>query len=277
MSAAPASPAQAPSPAAPQAAAPAPPPAFRAYEPEVVAEGFGRAVGAICAYGDDLLAGLGDGSLLFFSAPTAGGGGGAGGGDAAGGGRGPWQVTRVEKGFFKKQVLHLQVVLEGASDDGAAGDSASDPGPALLSLTDDGAALHALPALAPLATAPRSGKAAALAWCGARRELAVASKRRVVTYRLTAPTAADAAATDAAATPPPAGRASPAGAAANAASPAAQAAGSSQAAASGGGGGGGSGGSTSGAWGFRELTEYALPEAAECLAWVGGSLIVGAL
>jgi hypothetical protein len=118
------------------------PPPFRAYDVEVVADDFGKRVTALCPHGAGLIAGLEDGSLLFFEAPAPadGGGGnassGSGSGGAAaaaggGGGAAPWQVARVEKAFCKRAVLQLAVVLDGPAD------VAAGRGPALLVLTGE--------------------------------------------------------------------------------------------------------------------------------------------
>lgn len=94
---------------------------------------------------------------------------------------------------------------------------------------DDGAALHALPGLEARCSAPRSARGTAFSWHAGRRELALAlaSKRKAVTYRLAAP-------------------------------------GDDRDDANGG-----------GSWSLQELTEYALVDAADCLAWVGDSIVVG--
>ncbi|KIY93011.1 hypothetical protein MNEG_14951 [Monoraphidium neglectum] len=106
---------------------------FRAYDVEVVADQFARKINALCVWGRQLLAGVGDGSLLFFEEPpprpaeeaSGGGSGGGGGGSGAPAGPAPpWQVTRLEKGFCKKPILQLEVVLEGEP-----------AGPALICLT----------------------------------------------------------------------------------------------------------------------------------------------
>lgn len=104
--------------------------AFRAYDAEVVVDQFARKINALCVWGRTLLAGLADGSLLFFEEQqrqvdrAAGAGTGAAAqADAA------WQVTRLEKGFCKKAILQLLVVLEAKADE------AKGWAPALISLT----------------------------------------------------------------------------------------------------------------------------------------------
>lgn len=50
-------------------------------------------------------------------------------------------------------------------------------------LVDEGVALHTLPDLKLVSLASRSAKATAFAWSAATRQLAVANKKKVSTYR----------------------------------------------------------------------------------------------
>jgi hypothetical protein len=61
--------------------------AFEAYRSEVVVEQFPRKIQSLCIWGDQVLAGLQDGSLLFFRNVS---------GDT-GGGKGAWQVCRFDQ------------------------------------------------------------------------------------------------------------------------------------------------------------------------------------
>ncbi len=65
---------------------------------------FARKVEALCVWGDKLLAGLADGSLLFFEQQQrpAGATGASPGGTAA-----AWQVTHLQKQFMKRAVSQL--------------------------------------------------------------------------------------------------------------------------------------------------------------------------
>jgi hypothetical protein len=78
--------------------------AFEAYEPSVVADEFARKIDSLCVWEDTLIAGLSDGSLLFFNEQQQ--------GSEQGSGRvlTSWQVTRVQKNFGKRGVQQLQVL-----------------------------------------------------------------------------------------------------------------------------------------------------------------------
>lgn len=74
--------------------------AFEAFEPSVVVDEFARKIDALCVWKDTLIAGLSDGSLLFFSQQSSDG--------SAAGDLSSWQVTRVQKNFCKRGILQLQ-------------------------------------------------------------------------------------------------------------------------------------------------------------------------
>jgi hypothetical protein len=78
--------------------------AFEAYEPSVVVDEFARKIESLCVWGDTLIAGLSDGSLLFFQEQQQ--------GSEQGSGRvlSSWQVTRVQKNFGKRGVQQLQAL-----------------------------------------------------------------------------------------------------------------------------------------------------------------------
>jgi hypothetical protein len=78
--------------------------AFEAYEPSVVVDEFARKIDSICVWEDNLIAGLSDGSLLFFQEQQQ--------GSEQGSGRvlSSWQVTRVQKNFGKRGVQQLQAL-----------------------------------------------------------------------------------------------------------------------------------------------------------------------
>ncbi|GBF95524.1 hypothetical protein Rsub_07874 [Raphidocelis subcapitata] len=279
------------------------PPAFAAFECDVVAEDFGKRIGALAVWRGALLAGLADGSLLFFEEPPEGAAGPAPDAQAGGGGGGgeqrrrpPWQVTRAEKGFCKKAILQLEVVAAAAGAEGGGGGGA-----ALLCLTDDGLSLHSLPELRPLAAAPRSARATAFAWNPGRREAAVAARKKVVTYRLAGGGGgggggegegeggatsgpAGAAAADAAAVGAGGGRVAGEGGEAQAGQPpTAKPAPGKPAPSQPSSGQPAPGQPPSGQrppvpfepYYFQELTEYTTPEAAEAVAWAGDSVIAG--
>lgn len=82
---------------------------FEAFAPRVVVDDFARKIDALCIWGNTLIVGLSDGSLLFFNeqqqqAPA----GGSGGGGATA--LSTWQVTRMQKGFAKRGLAQLQTL-----------------------------------------------------------------------------------------------------------------------------------------------------------------------
>ena len=79
---------------------------FEAYEPEVVVDQLGKKIECLCACKNAVIAGLSDGSLLFFEAQPLEQR------QSAGGTLHPWQVTRVQKGFAKRAVLQLLFLEE---------------------------------------------------------------------------------------------------------------------------------------------------------------------
>ncbi|WIA17457.1 hypothetical protein OEZ85_014302 [Tetradesmus obliquus] len=138
--------------------------AFEAYEPSVVVDEFARKIDSLCVWEDNLIAGLSDGSLLFFQEQQQ--------GSEQGSSRGlsSWQVTRVQKNFGKRGVQQLQA-LENK--------------PYLLSLSDDGVQLHRLPELQLVSAASRTARgAAAFAWDEGRQLLATAVKKKVISHQL---------------------------------------------------------------------------------------------
>lgn len=78
--------------------------AFEAYEPSVVVDEFARKIDSLCVWEDNLIAGLSDGSLLFFQEQQQ--------GSEQGSSRrlSSWQVTRVQKNFGKRGVQQLQAL-----------------------------------------------------------------------------------------------------------------------------------------------------------------------
>jgi hypothetical protein len=143
------------------------------------------------------------------------------------------------------------------------------PPPPRVPPQDDGVNLHSLPDLAPRAAAAHSARAAALAWHPGRCELAVASKRKVIAHRL----AGGGSSCEAPA----------AGAGGDGSGPAMSGGGGAKDGISGKAGSGGKEGSggkdggkdSGGPLALQELTEYALPENAECVSWVGDAIVVG--
>ncbi|KAF6257282.1 hypothetical protein COO60DRAFT_26268 [Scenedesmus sp. NREL 46B-D3] len=140
--------------------------AFEAYEPSVVVDEFARKIDSLCVWDDTLIAGLSDGSLLFFQEQQ----------QQQGNEQGPgrvlssWQVTRVQKSFGKRGVQQLQA-LENQ--------------PYLLSLSDDGVQLHSLPELQLLSAASRTARgAAAFAWDEGRQLLVTAVRKKVISHQL---------------------------------------------------------------------------------------------
>jgi hypothetical protein len=79
---------------------------FEAYEPEVVVDQLGKKIECLCPWNKAVIAGLSDGSLLFFEEQPVEQR------QSAGGTLSPWQVTRVKKGFAKRAVLQLLVLEE---------------------------------------------------------------------------------------------------------------------------------------------------------------------
>lgn len=76
--------------------------AFEAFEPGVVVDEFARKIDSLCVWNNTLIAGLSDGSLLFFEEQNA--------ESSAGASISTWQVTRVQKSFGKRSILQLQTL-----------------------------------------------------------------------------------------------------------------------------------------------------------------------
>eukprot|EP00879_Flechtneria_rotunda_P024756 GHRR01026263.1.p2 GENE.GHRR01026263.1~~GHRR01026263.1.p2 ORF type:complete len:170 (+),score=65.75 GHRR01026263.1:82-591(+) len=134
---------------------------FEAFEPSVVVDEFARKIEALCVWGNTLLVGLSDGSLLFFEQQS--------GGNAVGASISTWQVTKVQKNFGKRGTAQLQALQDQ---------------PYLLSLSDEGVQLHSLPELQLVSAASRTGRAAAFSWDEGRQLLATAIKKKVITHQL---------------------------------------------------------------------------------------------
>eukprot|EP00882_Tetradesmus_deserticola_P020833 GHRQ01022517.1.p1 GENE.GHRQ01022517.1~~GHRQ01022517.1.p1 ORF type:complete len:242 (+),score=84.23 GHRQ01022517.1:280-1005(+) len=139
--------------------------AFEAYEPSVVVDDFARKIDSICVWNDTLIAGLSDGSLLFFQEQQQ-----QGSAQSSGRVLSSWQVTRVQKNFGKRGIQQLQALEDQQY---------------LLSLSDDGVQLHSLPELQLVSTASRTARGAtAFAWDDARQLLVTAVRKKVISHQL---------------------------------------------------------------------------------------------
>lgn len=76
--------------------------AFEAFEPSVVVDEFARKIGSLCVWNKTVIAGLTDGSLLFFDEQSA--------ESSTGTNISTWQVSRVQKNFGKRTMHQLQTL-----------------------------------------------------------------------------------------------------------------------------------------------------------------------
>lgn len=134
---------------------------FQAFRLESVVDNFGRRIESVCTWGQRVIVGLGDGTLLMFERQEQSG--------PPSASQPAWQVVFAQKAFSRRPVQQMQASVQHS---------------VLISLTDDGVSFHKLPACTLVCTAPRSRSATCFAWHDERQLLAFAVKRRLNVHQL---------------------------------------------------------------------------------------------